>query len=224
MVNSKQPVKPQPRMRTASTHSQHFILTNDQVIRKALRKELEKKCRGKSKTKIVEELGVTHGKARIDIAVVNGNIHGYELKSDKDTLKRLPYQIKKFNSVFDFVTIIVGKTHLYEAIQIVPEWWGIRIAKMKDHSKTISFYEIRKASKNPSQDSLAIAALLWREEALTILEEIGKAKGVRSKSKKDIYKRLVETCKPRTLNRLVREYLRARTAWRSDLQYIPSGD
>lgn len=209
---------------TVTIHKQHFILTNDRMIRAALRENLEKSCEGNFKTKIIEELGITHGAARVDIAVVNGVIHGYELKSDRDTLNRLPNQIEIYNSVLDQVTLVVGKTHLHEAFKIVPEWWGITIAKIVDSSGLVSFCKIREPEQNPNQDSTAIAALLWRAEALSILEEIGHAKGVRSKNRKAIYERLVEVFDKEALCATVREHLRARVNWRSDLQCMPNGD
>lgn len=175
-------------------------------------------------TKIIEELGITHGAARIDIAVVNGTIHGYELKSDKDTLNRLPGQIEIYNSVLDKVTLIVGKSHVHKAIKIVPEWWGITIAKITPPKKTVSFCYVRKPKLNPNPDYEAIAALLWREEALNILEEINEAKGVRSKTRNIIYQRLAETLSKNDLKEKVRNCLKIRINWRSDLQYIPNGD
>ena len=35
----------------------------------------------------VEELGVCRGRVRVDVAVVNGTLHGYEIKSDRDSLR-----------------------------------------------------------------------------------------------------------------------------------------
>lgn len=212
------------KTRLMTLHKQHFVLTNDGMIRTALRESLEKSCGKNSKTKIIEELGITHGAARVDIAVVNGVIHGYELKSDKDTLSRLPGQIEIYNSVLDQVTLVVGKKHLHEAIKIVPEWWGITVAKIVDPNDLVSFYKIREPEQNPNQNSVAVAALLWRDEALGILEEIGQAKGVRSKNKLAIYERLAQVFDKETLCATVRDHLRARVNWRSGLQYMPNGD
>ena len=61
-------------------------------IRKALRKRLEEAHKGESGTRIVEEFGLCQGRARIDVAVFNGFINGFEIKSARDTLKRLPGQ------------------------------------------------------------------------------------------------------------------------------------
>src|SRR5271157_4235418 len=156
-----------------------FAPTNDKVIRTALKEKLWEEHGQESQVRIIEELGITHGAARVDIAVVNGIIHGYELKSDLDTLLRLPEQMRIYNSVLDQVTLVVGKNHLHEAINTVPEWWGITIAKVIDSSGAISFCKIREAEDNPEKNSVDIASLLWREEALQILEDIDQSRGVR---------------------------------------------
>lgn len=197
-----------------------YISTSDKLIRTALKKELEQKYTTDPCTKIIEELGILHGASRIDIAVINGLIHGYELKSDVDSLTRLPEQIKIYNSVLDKITLVVGKKHLYKAFKLVPEWWGITIAKASNVG-LISFYHIRNAEKNPNQDNMAIASLLWRNEALDILEEMGQAHGVRSKTKKEIYKRLAEVLDGQILKISVRNYLCSRVNWRSDLLCTP---
>lgn len=206
-----------------SSSYQHFLLTTDKNIRSALKCKLEKKYKKNSNTRIIEELGITHGAARIDIAVVNGVIHGYELKSDKDTLIRLPEQIKIYNSVLDKVTLIVGNSHVHEAIKIVPEWWGITIAKMNSAKSKVTFCNIRESRLNPNPIYTSIASLLWREEALNILKEINEAKGMRSKTRNIIYQRLAEALNEQDLKKKVRECLKTRVNWRSDLQYIPNG-
>jgi hypothetical protein len=193
-----------------------FIFTNDKVIRSALKKNLENKYSKDLHAKVIEELGITHGAARVDIAVVNGVLHGYELKSDLDTLYRLPEQVKIYNSVLDQVTLVVGKNHLHEAIKIIPDWWGIVIAKIVDPGGVVSFCNIREATENPNRDSVSIAKLLWKFEALCILEKEGHAKGVRSKPRKEIYERLAMVLDQDTLRAEVREHLLSRVNWRSE--------
>lgn len=188
-------------------------LTSDKLIRSALKKQLEKEYREDLNAKIIEELGISHGAARVDIAVVNGVLHGYELKSDLDTLYRLPEQMRIYNSVFDQVTLVVGKSHLHEAVKLIPEWWGVVIAK-KDIGNKVIFQTIREADNNHSKDSVSIARLLWRSEALFILEEVGQAKGLRAKPRKDIYERLAKVVDQNFLSEKVRERLFLRTNWR----------
>jgi hypothetical protein len=198
------------------------MTTNDKVIRIALKKYLEDLHARDSKLRIVEELGVEHGAARVDIAVINGALHGYEIKSDRDTLSRLPEQMDAYNAVFDRVTLVVGRQHLYEAINLVPDWWGITIAKA-DSSSSIIFICIREAKENFGQCNLSIARLLWREEALRILEEAGKADGVRSKPREHIYKKLSAILDQETLEEKVRSVLFVREDWRSDAPLVLNG-
>ncbi|MCP6718556.1 MAG: sce7726 family protein [Patescibacteria group bacterium] len=200
------------------------MLTSDKLIRKAFKKDLKNHYKNSHRTRIIEELGIIHGAARIDIAVINGVIHGYEFKSDIDTLYRLPEQMKIYNTTLDKVTLIVGKNHLYEAINIVPDWWGIMIAKVNTDNKVV-FYTIRKAENNPEQVGISVARLLWRKEALQILEEKNMAVGFRSKPRDLIYKRLASVLDTETLKERVRyTLLVSRKDWRSDLQLMPSGD
>src|SRR5436309_5269309 len=101
--------------------------TNDVQIRTALKSKLLVRHKNDSDTMIIEELGVHHVALRIDLAVVNGELHGFELKSDRDTLSRLREQAKAYASVFDRVTLVLGKRHVRRALEMIPDWWGITV-------------------------------------------------------------------------------------------------
>ncbi|OGL38163.1 MAG: hypothetical protein A2042_05395 [Candidatus Schekmanbacteria bacterium GWA2_38_11] len=200
-----------------------MILTNDLIIRSALKKKLENHHAKDKKVRIIEELGIRHGTVRIDFAVVNGIMHGYEIKSDRDTLQRLPEQMNEYNAVFDKLTLVVGKRHLYDAINLVPDWWGIMTAKI-DTNNEIIFHTIREADDNRNQVGVSIARLLWREEALQILEEYDQAGGVRSKPREFVYKRLADVLETDMLKEKVRETLLvSRGDWRFGLLPILNG-
>lgn len=196
--------------------------TNDSMIRVILREKLKKKHSKDKHVRIIDELGLHHGDARVDIAVVNGVMHGYEIKSDQDTLLRLPEQIQVYNSVFDKMTLVVGKNHLYEAIKMIPDWWGVIIAKA-DVDGNVVFNTIRKEENNKEQNQLSVAKLLWREEALRILEDIDEAKGLRSKPRDLIYTKLSAVLDQKTLNKKVRETIFFRADWRSESPLLSYG-
>jgi hypothetical protein len=196
--------------------------TNDKIIRIALKTHLEKLHARDSRLRIVEEFGVEHGAARVDVAVVNGVLHGYEIKSDRDTLSRLREQMDAYNSVFDRVTLIVGKQHIYEAINLVPDWWGILIAKVGPDSSVV-FNRIREAKENFSQRNVSIARLLWRGEALRILEDAGEADGLRSKPRELIYEKLSAIFDQEILEEKVRDVLFLSGDWRSDAPLVLNG-
>lgn len=192
----------------------YSMTTNDKIIRDALKESLKKLHSDDPKLIIVEELGIMHGAARVDIAVINGTLHGYEIKSDQDTLLRLPNQMDIYNAVFGQITLVVGKSHLYDAINIIPDWWGITIAKI-DVDESIIFQSIREPTNNKQQDNISIARLLWRSEALDILEKAGQSQGFRSKPRGAIYEKLSTVFDQQVLEREVREALFSRKDWRS---------
>ena len=90
---------------------------------------------------------------------------------------------------------------------------GIKLAKAGENG-AISFSEIRKPSDHPSPESLEVAKLLWRDEALSLLEEFGAADGFRHKPRAAIYGRLAEVADLRLLYARVCRQLKTRTNWR----------
>src|SRR5579859_7106317 len=100
-------------------------------IRQTLMNEMCRLHQGDSETLIVEELGLCQGMARVDVAVVNGSLHGYEIKSERDTLFRLPGQRDVYNRALDFVTIIAASAHVEKIHEMIPRWWGIWKAAQK---------------------------------------------------------------------------------------------
>lgn len=126
-------------------------------------------------TKVIHEMDVCFGMSRIDIAIINGKIHGYEIKSEQDTLERLPSQIKDYNKVFDTVTLVIGENHLDKAIEMVPDWWGIYYV-CKEKNKPI-LRRKRQHKTNKGVDMFSLTQLLWKDELLDLLFYRGIQKG-----------------------------------------------
>jgi hypothetical protein len=185
----------------------------DLEIRTALRQKLSVLHGEDPETSIVEELGLRHGAIRVDLAVVNGILHGYELKSDSDRLDRLPRQCEAYGAVFDRMTLVVGRRLAKRAVEMVPEWWGIELAE-SDATGRVQFATQRHSFENPAPEPLAIAKLLWRDEALSLLIELGQARGVLSKPRSHVYARLADVSELDFLRYRVRDRLRNRAGWR----------
>jgi hypothetical protein len=66
---------------------------------------------------VINEMVISNWSRRADIAVANGRLYGYEIKSDYDTLKRLDGQISTYTQHFDKTTVIVTQKHLLAAIR-----------------------------------------------------------------------------------------------------------
>ncbi len=169
-------------------------------------------------TRIFDELALCQGSARVDIAVVNGELHGFEIKSAHDTLDRLPHQAEVYSRVFDRVTLVVSSQHCEKARTVIPEWWGISEALETDDGITIN--ENRPSQRNPAVDPCSVVQLLWREEALAALRTRGLSKGVESKPRKAVWAKLVEELSVEEIGEIVRSQLKARYGWRlkSDVQ------
>lgn len=185
---------------------------HDIDIRRRLRTD-ERLHAGDPDTRIVEELGLCQGLARVDLAVVNGTIHGYEIKSENDTLLRLPSQVAVYSRVLDYVTVVTASTHVGNVQRIVPDWWGIWVAS--SHNGGCAFQEFRRAKVNPGVDPFALVQLLWRDEALQVLVAHGIAGGMRSKSRRALWTRLSTELTLNELGCRVRDCLKNRAkSWR----------
>lgn len=183
-------------------------------IRKQLHKEINYKFRSQRDTIVIDELNLCQGDARIDIAVINGKIHGYEIKSERDNLSRLSNQIDIYNQVMDTVTIVTGENHLDDIKKIVPTWWGIKTAI--NEGDKITFHTVKKVKNNPNIDPYSLVQLLWRNETLAILKENGLERGYKSKPKYVLWERLAESLSLEELRSYVRRELKNRKGWRVD--------
>ncbi len=93
----------------------------DRDIRAALHAHLDDvHASDGSNTKIIDELALGRGRARMDVAVVNGALCGYEIKSAHDTFARLADQQVMYDRTFDRVTIVVPESRVTSVAKLVP--------------------------------------------------------------------------------------------------------
>lgn len=184
----------------------------DLDIRRALRSALTLHYQHDAETRIVEEMGIWSGSVRIDLVAINCTLHGYELKSARDTLARLPAQATLYNKIFDYMTIVCAKRHLQAMLNVVPDWWGIIIACPRPPA-TIALCRVRSPLRNASLDAVHLARLLWRSEALALLERYRIDRGFRSRNTEALIARLAEKLPLNDLAYHVRTTLKRRENW-----------
>ncbi|MBS0155843.1 MAG: sce7726 family protein [Nitrospira sp.] len=184
------------------------IELGDSEIRSVLRSQLSKKYAHTSHTVLIEELGLRRGQVRVDLSVVNGLLHGYEIKSDRDSLRRLNGQVELYGKVFDRATLVVGQRHLAEAIDNVPHWWGILLVCQS--AKGLRLKTVRHPRDNPKKDPRTLVELLWLDDALAMLEERNAARGFRGKARWMVWNRICELCSLDEIAKAVRTNLKAR--------------
>ncbi|MEK5389658.1 sce7726 family protein [Margalitia sp. FSL K6-0131] len=185
----------------------------DKDIREVLIQKLHDYYTFDSDTRIVNEMGILHGQSRVDIAVINGILHGFEIKSESDTLERLPSQMEDYNRVFDRMTIVIQRQHLNEARNIIPKWWGVWL--VTKYRGELHIREIRKGKFNRNVDPDSLSHLLWRNEAIEILKEKGLHKGFLSKPRYLLYQRLANNINITELKIMINERLKQREGWKA---------
>jgi hypothetical protein len=191
----------------------HYI--SEQEIRKALVAQLNRPT--KTNALVLEELGIHHGASRIDVARIGKFFEGYEIKSDFDTFHRFESQFIHYVSVFDRITIVVGEKHEKEAVKTTPLWCGIYVAN-RNPQGVITFKRTRIAAKNPLQDSGALLRLLWKEEAISFLQDFRRNSEVpiNQARKSEIYDFLKSAASPKVIRIQVLKRLKSRGNWITD--------
>ena len=106
-----------------------------------------------------------------DLAAVNGFLWGYEIKSDSDTLNRLPLQIPYYDKIFDYSVVVAAERHLSYVRKIVPTHWGLQVVAPTADACVLK--HVRKPRRNPHQCVDSLIRLLWKREAIRILRSSG---------------------------------------------------
>lgn len=129
---------------------------------------------GKSPVIVDDEMGVGVGVGVADVVLIRRHthdLHGFEIKSERDSLARLrARQVHYYSDVFDYVTLVCTPKHLATVLRedIVPTWWGLLRADT-DAAGVVTLSEERAAQRNPLPDLRALEPLLWKKDMLELL-------------------------------------------------------
>jgi hypothetical protein len=157
-------------------------------------------------TVVLDELGLCQGDVRVDVAAINGELSGFEIKSPADSLARWPKQRRVYSKVVDRAWLVAPEKTLDAAK--APAWWGL--IRIVETPHQLGLRVVRDAGVNPQPDPYSIACLLWRDEAVKALEEVGRDRGIRTKRRRLVWERLTECLTIDELRRAVREALKVR--------------
>lgn len=163
---------------------------------------------------IIEELGIERGSARIDLAVINGTLIGYEIKSDYDSLDRLANQMHAYHRVFDELSMVTTPLFVRQVGQLLPPWWGI-LQAVCDDDGVVFLETVRAPSANPRQEALSLLSLLWRDEAAALLDLHGNSKAKAKLTRAMLYEKLAGLADLSTVRNWVSYALRHREEWRT---------
>ena len=156
---------------------------------------------------LIDELGLLQGNARIDLVVVGDHLHGYEIKTSRDDLRRLVSQANLYSRVFDRVTLVCDDRHVSRALKMVPHWW--EVLRIASAASGPGFRTARRGRRNPQRDVRALVELLWREAAIALLAKRRTLRGLRGKSRAHLWDSICELFKADEVAVAVRAHLKA---------------
>lgn len=178
---------------------------SEAIVRGALRAHVMASVAGARDT--FEELWVPRSNERADIAVIGRWMDGFEIKTERDTLKRLPRQMVAYGRLFDRCTAVVAERHRHDAAAILPDWWGITTVHING---AVTFAPVRKAKANPRIDPEVLVRLLWRDEVFHALISLGRTPDRRT-TRSRLWAELLRLASPSQLRAAVRDALLTRT-------------
>ncbi|MBJ2345547.1 MULTISPECIES: sce7726 family protein [Pseudomonas] len=121
---------------------------------------------------VINEMVVANWARRADIALANGRLYGFEIKSAFDSLKRLPGQIESFRCHFDKVTVVAASKFIADITESYPSEVGVIEVYLK--SDKVAFRQVRAGRIDEVKNSQYLASLITRVE----IERLLRAEGI----------------------------------------------
>jgi hypothetical protein len=193
----------------------------DAELRSLLRAKLQGELARDPTAVLIEELGLCRHEVRLDLALVNGHFHGYEIKSDKDSLRRLGHQVAVYCQVLDRATLVTGRKFLEDALEELPDWWEILTVRL---GKGSGLQRVRAGRPNPARAPRRLVELLWLDAALELLERRNAAKGFRGSPRDLVWDRVCEHYNVDEIAAAVRVHLKCRTIVQSAQWSLSDGE
>lgn len=107
--------------------------------------------------------------SKADLVVLNGTATAYEIKSERDSLSRLPSQLSDYRSVFASVTVVTSLRQMDAVLRLAPDDVGVLVL-----SSRLRLQVVRETQDLPGRiDATALLGTLRASEATQVLERIG---------------------------------------------------
>ena len=142
--------------------------------------------------KVVAAFEIKTPHSRLDFLRVNGDTISYEVKSEVDSLHKLPKQVEDYNKLFEYNYLVTDYKHLDEASKLIPENYGIYVSDRKRLTRK------RRARKNQN---------LCSEHQLRVFTKKELRKFFKGTADREF---IVDQFGPESINYCFREMLKAR--------------
>lgn len=130
---------------------------------------------------LISELTVANWGHRTDMVLANGRLWGFELKSDRDSLDRLPCQLRAFSNLFEKLIVVVAEKFEEKAALLVQEVEGAGLWIAKRSGEIVERVRPKTTALKPE----GAISLMTAEELRALLRTHG-TKGLRSHSRAEL--------------------------------------
>ena len=192
----------------SADHSKACGYSREGAIRTALATWLAVKHATDASTVLIHELDIPRPSGRVDVALINGLLAGYEIKSEVDSFARLQMQQASFSSVFERMTLVVTGCHTRAAPSAVPPWWEILEARGSN------FKVIRRGRANPNLNLENLLYVLNKSELLRVEDKLKFELTSAKRKKSEIIDSILSVRQVRRTLSLSRETLKRRASGR----------
>ena len=142
---------------------------DDYVYRQAITQKIVLGRHNLRTATVLNEVRAVESKA--DVVVLNGTSTAYEIKSERDSTRRLLGQLADYRRVFASVSVVTSPMQRDSILGLVPEDVGVIVL-----SDRYTLSAVRDAAVSPERvQPEAILATLRAEEAGAVLRELGRA-------------------------------------------------
>jgi hypothetical protein len=176
---------------------------------------------GSEKILFIEELQVSNGAARIDMAFIGNFLIGVEIKGPLDDLSRLPSQSEHYGRYFDFLVLVTDERFVEDAMRLLPTHWGI--ISLGTRQDSVCFRQVRPPYANPLSDTEHFLEFLWREELIALIKRYVPDNKCDRLSRPKLRDELLASAPREQLRQQCREILLARKEWRA-VELVASTD
>ncbi|WP_353228496.1 sce7726 family protein [Pseudomonas qingdaonensis] len=111
---------------------------------------------------IINEMVVANWSRRADMAVANGRLYGFEIKSQFDSLRRLPGQLESFQEHFDKVVVVAAPKFISAIERDYPDSIGILEVSLSSGRPRLR--QVRAGRINEVKDIAKLASLITKAE------------------------------------------------------------
>ena len=150
---------------------------------------------------VVNEFPVESSTRRVDLAVANGKLTAFEVKSDLDSLRRLNGQVSTFLRYFDKTTVVVTDRFVDRALEELPKNVAVWRAR-RTADDMVSVAILRRGHTLIVSERDVLVRLLRKSEIVALLRACGEHVDV-SQSKGELTHRVMGIPAPRVRRHVI---------------------